>query len=65
VPGETLCELDAIRQLSGATACMVAGGGIGGAEGSVWLAVSGTEAEVEQADRLIASVAKEPMFAFD
>jgi hypothetical protein len=65
VPGETLCELDAIHQLTGATARLIAGGGIAGAEGSVWLAVSGEDGELEQAELLISSIAKEPMFAFE
>lgn len=38
VPGEIFTELEAIALLTGAEAHLVAAGGVGGAEGSVWLA---------------------------
>jgi len=62
VPGEVVSEIEAISMLSGATAELVAGGGVCGAEGAVWLAVSGTSEEEKLARELIASVAKEPSF---
>jgi len=62
VPGKVLSEIEAIFMLSGATAELVAGGGVCGAEGSVWLAVSGEAEEEKLAKELIASVAKEPSF---
>jgi hypothetical protein len=62
VPGEVLTELDAIARLTGARAELVAGGGVGGAEGSVWLAVTGTPEQEEAADALVKSVAAEPPF---
>jgi 6-phosphogluconate dehydrogenase (decarboxylating) len=40
----------------------VASGGVSGAEGSVWLAVSGSEEEMEKAETLLESVAAEPGF---
>jgi len=64
VPGETFTELDAVSLLTGATAEPVAAGGIGGAEGSVWLAVSGTEKQLEDADLLLNSVVTEPAFDY-
>jgi hypothetical protein len=60
LPGEVFTELDAIRLLTGAEPTLIAAGGIYGAEGAVWLGVSGTEKQVEDAAALIKSVAKEP-----
>ena len=63
VAAEVLTELDAINQLTGASAELVAGGGIGGAEGSVWLAATGTPEQEEAVDALVKSVSVEPLFA--
>ena len=41
VPGDVFTELDAIALLTGANAQLIAAGGVAGAEGSVWLAISG------------------------
>lgn len=41
--GEIFTELDAIKLLAGADACLIAAGGVYGAEGSSWLGVTGTE----------------------
>jgi len=60
LPGEVFTELDAIRLLTGAQACLLAAGGIYGAEGSLWLGVGGTEDQVHAAAELIRSVAHEP-----
>jgi len=62
VPGEVISEFEAVSILSGATAELVAGGGVCGAEGSVWLAVSGRPEEEKLAGEIIASLAKEPPF---
>ncbi len=64
VVGEVFTEIEAISSLTGAQAEMVAAGGIAGAEGSVWLLVSGTKKEVEKAEKLLGSVSKEPAFSF-
>ena len=64
VPGEIFTELDAIALLTGASAQLVAAGGVGGAEGSVWLAVSGKPAQEKAAEVLIKSVVNEPAFSF-
>ena len=63
VPGEIFTELDAITLLTGARAQLVAAGGVCGAEGSVWLAVSGEPAQEKAAGALIKSVANEPAFS--
>ncbi|MBN2339170.1 MAG: hypothetical protein JXP48_11590 [Acidobacteria bacterium] len=62
VPGEILTELDAIGQLTGCVAEIAAGGGVCGAEGAVWLAVSGDDGQEASARRLIESVVAEPPF---
>jgi len=62
VPGEVFTEIDAIALLTGAVAELIAGGGVCGAEGSVWLAVSGNAKQTDTADSLIKSVASEPLF---
>jgi hypothetical protein len=60
MPGEIFTELDAIELLTGAEACLIAGGGIYGAEGAYWLGVGGSEEQVQAATELIKSVADEP-----
>lgn len=63
VPGEIFTELDAIALLTGAKAQLVAAGGVCGAEGSVWLAISGKSAEENAALTLLQFVADEPAFS--
>lgn len=62
VPGEVFTEIDAIKFLSGASAELIAAGGVAGAEGAVWLLISGNKDEIDSADELITSVSKEPLF---
>jgi len=62
VTGEVFCEIEAISQLTSAEAELVASGGVFGAEGSVWLAVSGSEVEMVAAEKLLKAVAAEPGF---
>ena len=64
VPGEIFTELDAIKLLTGATASLVAAGGVSGAEGSVWLTVTGKPAQEKAVEALIQSVINEPAFDF-
>jgi hypothetical protein len=64
VPGEIYTEIDAIALLTGASAQLVAAGGVCGAEGSVWLTVSGKPAQEKVAEVLIKSVVNEPAFNF-
>lgn len=64
VPGLVFTEIDAIELLAGAGTDIVAGGGICRAEGSLWLAVSGTREQVDQAGQLLKSVGSEPLFEF-
>ena len=60
LPGEVFTELDAIGLLTGATASLLAAGGVYGAEGSLWVGVSGQADQINAAADLIASVAEEP-----
>jgi hypothetical protein len=62
VKGEIFTEIEAISSQSGATAELVAAGGICGAEGSVRLAVYGEPDQELAADELIKSIATEPPF---
>ena len=62
VPGDIFTELDAINLLTGAHAELVAAGGVGGAEGSIWLALSGKPSQENGALALLQSVAAEPAF---
>lgn len=62
VPGEVVTEIEALSALAGVDAVLVAAGGVHGAEGSVWLAVSGSPEQEEAARSLMASVTGEPPF---
>lgn len=62
VPGQVFTEIDAISLLTGAIAELVAGGGVCGAEGGIWLAVSGETEQVKAAETLVKSVRAEPLF---
>ena len=62
VPGNIFTEIDAIALLTGAHAELVAAGGVGGAEGSVWLGISGEHSQENDAVALLQSVAGEPAF---
>jgi hypothetical protein len=63
VPGGLVfTELEAINLMTGVSARLLAAGGVGGAEGCVWLAVSGTEEQVIRAEGVLRSVQSEPPF---
>ena len=62
VPGDIFTEIDAIALLTGAHAHLIAAGGVGGAEGSVWLGISGEHSQESDAVALLQSVAGEPAF---
>jgi len=59
-PAEIVTELDAIEMLTGAEAMQVGAGGILGAEGAAWIAVRGSEQQVEAATALVDGVRGEP-----
>ncbi len=62
VSGKVVCELDAIEIITGAEAKLLAGGGVCGAEGSVWIAVTGTGEQISKAAAVISEVQGEPSF---
>jgi len=62
IPGQVFTELDAITQLTGATAELIAAGGICGAEGAVYLAVHGSKEQEEAFEKLFNQIANEPTF---
>jgi hypothetical protein len=59
IPGEVFTEIEAIRHLTGAEAEMLAAGGVGGAEGAVWLALWGSPEQLAKAEELIREVSGE------
>lgn len=63
IPGEVFTEIDAIRLLTGAEAEIIAAGGIGGAEGSVWLTVDGSGEEMKKGEQLLQRVSGEQKFS--
>ena len=62
VCGNVITELEAIKTITGAEAELVAGGGVCGAEGSYWIAISGNQEQLRDVDDLIRDVASEPNF---
>lgn len=62
VVGEVVTEIEAIGMLTGASAEMVAAGGVGGAEGCVWLAVDGTPEQIQAVEEMMQEVGSEPAF---
>lgn len=60
--GQIVTELEAINILTGATAFQCSAGGIGGAEGSVWLVFRGTKDQVTKALQLVQSIQGEPPY---
>lgn len=64
VSGEIFTEIEAISLLTDAKTELVASGGVGGAEGSIWLAVSGENEQIKLAEELINSISFEKPFEF-
>ena len=63
MPGRVFTELDAISTLTGARAELLAAGGVLGAEGAVYLAVTGEDEQLEQVRSLIRELHNEPTTA--
>ncbi len=60
VVGEIFTEIEALKALTGAEVDLIAAGGVCGAEGSCWLAISGNEEQEEFAEQVIVSISGEP-----
>ncbi|HEY8500550.1 MAG TPA: hypothetical protein VIL89_08030 [Clostridia bacterium] len=61
ISGNIITELDAIRLITGASAEIIAAGGVCGAEGCYYVAVSGSEEQVENAEGIIKSAYNAPV----
>lgn len=62
VPGDVYTEVDAIRSVADVEVELVAAGGVGGAEGGIWLAVSGEAEQTDVAISFIDEIKNEPLF---
>lgn len=62
ITGTIITELEAIHILTGCHALLFAAGGVSGAEGCVWLAVTGTEEQIRKADEVMETVRYENNF---
>lgn len=63
LPGEVFTEIEAIRLLSGAEAEILAAGGVGGAEGAIWLAVQGSPEELLTCKKQVEAIIGEENFS--
>ena len=55
-PGRIFTAIDAIALLTGAQACLLAAGGMYGAEGAVYLGIEGDDSQVQAALELVAGI---------
>lgn len=62
VSGKIVTELQAIKLLTGAEAELVASGGVCGAEGSYWIAVTGTQEQLSMMDEVYEGIKTEGNF---
>lgn len=60
--GHIFTEADALRELTGVEAIPVAAGGIGGAEGAIWLMLSGSAQQLDETIAILDEVWGEPAF---
>lgn len=65
VPGKVFTELDALKSLTAAEVELIAAGGVCGAEGAFWIAVTGEEEQEAFAEQVLSSLADEPPFTVD
>lgn len=64
VTGEVFTEIEALYLLCGVQTELIAGGGVAGAEGSVWLGITGDDESIIRAETLLKSVSPEKPFEF-
>ena len=62
LPGQVFTEIDAIFLTTGARAVLSGAGGVGGAEGCVWLAAEGDESQLDEVEARMREVLAEPAF---
>ena len=65
VPGRIFTEIEALEVLAGVEAVPMGAGGVGGAEGAVWLGLYGDRAQLDAANEAIDAVRGEPPFIAD
>lgn len=63
-PGKAYTELDAIRDLTGAQAHLIAAGGVCGYEGIAWFQCSGTDEQLEAVKQYAQQVRDTPAYQF-
>lgn len=64
IPGQIFTELDAITQLTGATAELIAAGGVCGAEGAIYLSIHGSKQQEKNAEKILNQIIAEPPFDY-
>ncbi|MDR0373193.1 MAG: hypothetical protein LBI79_06525 [Nitrososphaerota archaeon] len=62
LPGELFTELEAFKLLCGVEADLIAAGGVNGAEGACWIAVSGSIEQEQTAEKIYAAIADQNPF---
>jgi hypothetical protein len=62
VNGEVFSEIEALKLLCDVEAEIIAAGGVAGAEGSVWLGITGNEESVKKAESILISIQSEKEF---
>jgi hypothetical protein len=62
IHGDIFTEIEALHVLCGVAAVPIGAGGVGGAEGAVWLACFGDDEQIEGVDALADLLADEPPF---
>ena len=60
IPGKVVTEIEALATLTGVHARQIAAGGVGGAEGTVWLLVEGDEDQIERTRAIVDEIHGEP-----
>lgn len=63
-PGKAYTEIDAIRELTGAEATLIAAGGICGYEGIAWFQCTGTDEQLNNLKKIAAQVRDTPAYHF-
>ena len=63
-PGKAYTEIDAICELTGAQATLIAAGGICGYEGMAWFQCTGTEEQLEKVRKIVHQVKDTPAYQF-
>lgn len=60
VTGDIITEIEALNILAGVTVRHMASGGVGGAEGAVWLSIEGSKQALERTSSIIDTIRGEP-----